>query len=199
MNRRHFLKLSGIMLASLIACAESQDSPILQVTDPEELAELESEALSNRILVIGAGMAGLAAASELVKAGYQVLILEARDRVGGRLWTHHLWEDAPVDLGASWIHGVQGNPLTKLANEAGARRVATSYDRYVGYGTAGKVLSLAEEGGSSNSSPKSTAASKPANLLLEIAQFKMLSDKPLTGQISHFKTNAWSIFCSIAT
>ncbi|NCC33031.1 MAG: FAD-dependent oxidoreductase [Chloroflexia bacterium] len=42
---------------------------------------------SQRILVIGASLAGLAAARELKRAGHQVVVLEARDRIGGRIWT----------------------------------------------------------------------------------------------------------------
>lgn len=81
-----------------------------------------------RVLVIGAGLAGLSAARDLARAGYDVSVIEARNRIGGRLHTSHLWPDLPMDLGASWIHGTHGNPLTALATEARARTVATSYD-----------------------------------------------------------------------
>lgn len=81
-----------------------------------------------RVLVIGAGMAGLAAAKALRAAGAEVVVIEARDRIGGRVHTSRAWRDLPVDLGASWIHGTRGNPLTELAREAGASTVATSYD-----------------------------------------------------------------------
>ncbi|MEM7532575.1 MAG: FAD-dependent oxidoreductase [Chloroflexota bacterium] len=66
------------------------------------------------ILVVGAGMAGLMAARTLVDAGWHVKVLEARDRVGGRMHTDHSL-GIPVDLGASWIHGPIGNPITALA------------------------------------------------------------------------------------
>lgn len=81
-----------------------------------------------RVLVIGAGMAGLAAATALRAAGAEVVVMEARDRIGGRVHTSRAWPDLPVDLGASWIHGTTGNPLTELARDAGAATVATSYD-----------------------------------------------------------------------
>ncbi|WP_434083103.1 FAD-dependent oxidoreductase, partial [Escherichia coli] len=55
---------------------------------------------TGRILVIGAGVAGLAAAKMLKEAGNEVVVLEARDRTGGRLFTNRKWSDAPVDLGA---------------------------------------------------------------------------------------------------
>lgn len=58
------------------------------------------------VLVIGAGAAGLAAAAELARAGRSVLIVEARDRIGGRCDTRRLPGIAvPVELGAEFIHG----------------------------------------------------------------------------------------------
>lgn len=56
------------------------------------------------IVVIGAGMAGLGAAQHLAQAGASVTVIGARDRIGGRTWTSHLWPDVPVDVGASWVH-----------------------------------------------------------------------------------------------
>jgi monoamine oxidase len=84
-----------------------------------------------KVIIIGAGLSGLAAARDLLKAGAEVIVLEARDRIGGRVWTSRLWPDLPMDLGASWIHGVESNPLTKLADEARARRSGTDYERAI--------------------------------------------------------------------
>ena len=84
-----------------------------------------------RVLVIGAGMAGLGAARVLHDAGVDVTVIEARDHIGGRTQTSHLWPDLPVDLGASWIHGTTRNPLTALARATGVKVIATSYTRSI--------------------------------------------------------------------
>lgn len=59
------------------------------------------------VLVVGAGVAGLAAAGEFLSAGLDVLILEARDRLGGRIYTvHDPMMAVPVELGAEFVHGM---------------------------------------------------------------------------------------------
>ncbi|KAK9897234.1 amine oxidase [Cystobasidium minutum MCA 4210] len=71
-----------------------------------------------KVIVIGAGVSGLSCASELVNAGHPVLVLEARDRIGGRAHTYvDPKVNVPFDLGASFIHGLAGNPLAELAKE----------------------------------------------------------------------------------
>src|SRR5579863_3437503 len=61
----------------------------------------------NRVIVIGAGISGLAAACKLAGSGIRVTVLEARDRVGGRILTQHDPGCAsPIELGAEFIHGM---------------------------------------------------------------------------------------------
>ncbi|MEM9293443.1 MAG: NAD(P)/FAD-dependent oxidoreductase [Acidobacteriota bacterium] len=69
-------------------------------------------------MVVGAGMAGLAAAQALHRAGRRVLVLEARERLGGRTFTADVGP-ATVDLGGAWIHGPRGNPIAKYARAEG--------------------------------------------------------------------------------
>ncbi|WP_404320196.1 flavin monoamine oxidase family protein [Arthrobacter luteolus] len=64
-------------------------------------------------IVVGAGVSGLSAARALAASGQRVVVLEARDRIGGRLHTERL-DGRVTDLGASWIHGVDGGPLHSL-------------------------------------------------------------------------------------
>lgn len=110
-----------------------------EATEPDKPSTVHGDYLSGRraaaeiaalgaasVGVIGAGVAGLTAAQALSEAGHAVTVLEARDRIGGRVWTDRSL-GAALDLGASWIHGVDGNPLTGLADQVGAQRVVTPW------------------------------------------------------------------------
>lgn len=68
------------------------------------------------VLVIGAGLAGLACARRLRQAGRRVLVLEARQRLGGRIWSEQR-RGCTIELGASWLHGVDNNPLRALVTQ----------------------------------------------------------------------------------
>jgi monoamine oxidase len=75
------------------------------------------------VIVIGAGAAGLAAADALLRAGRSVLVLEARDRVGGRCFTRRMAGlDIPVELGAEFIHG-EAEVTYALLKRAGLRAI----------------------------------------------------------------------------
>ncbi len=117
-RRRDLLRLTGALVAAgALTTGARRDRPA-------------------RVIVVGAGMAGLAAARHLRARGVDVIVLEARDRIGGRIRTSRLWPDLPVDLGASWIHGAADNPLSKVARDAGLVTSGTSYDSYRLYVTA---------------------------------------------------------------
>ncbi|XP_078437487.1 LSD1-like2 [Wolffia australiana] len=73
------------------------------------------------VVVVGAGLAGLAAAGQLMSFGFKVLVLEGRSRPGGRVYTRRMNGGAvAVDLGGSVITGIHANPLGVVARQVGA-------------------------------------------------------------------------------
>lgn len=73
---------------------------------------------SNQVLIIGAGASGLIAGCDLAEKGFQVTIIEARGRIGGRICTVHDGFSAPVDIGAEFVHGDK-KITSALVKEAG--------------------------------------------------------------------------------
>jgi monoamine oxidase len=82
------------------------------------------------VVVIGAGAAGVAAARALHDAGVSVVVLEARDRIGGRMFTHRDPDAAvPIELGAEFVHGRAGE-LNELLDDARLSSVDVAGERY---------------------------------------------------------------------
>lgn len=108
MHRRRFLTQ---MLQSL---------PLLYLSPSltgSELPQNTQQGKGKKIIVIGAGISGLAAAKKLHESGFEVIVLEAQSQVGGRIKTN-LELGFPFEEGAHWIHGPQKNPITPLAEAA---------------------------------------------------------------------------------
>lgn len=81
--------------------------------------QIERDSATTEVLCVGAGVAGLSAARDLSARGIRVTILEARDRIGGRIFTHRDADSAvPIELGAEFVHG---RPLETLAIVGAAR------------------------------------------------------------------------------
>ncbi len=81
-------------------------------------------------IVIGAGAAGLAAARRLAGQSLRVILLEARDRIGGRVWSRPVPRTAtPVELGAEFIHG-RGELTMRLLRDAGTAAIDTGGERW---------------------------------------------------------------------
>lgn len=124
MIRRKFIKdtLTGLPLifispTLLASCAKDDDV---------------NEGNKKNIIIIGAGISGLAAAKKLKENGFNVTVLEAQEKVGGRLRTNRSLGVA-FDEGASWIHGTSGNPLTTLAQQASMNTSFTDDESIVCY------------------------------------------------------------------
>ena len=82
------------------------------------------EHIERDVVIIGAGASGLTAATDLVKAGLSVAVLEARDRVGGRLWTNDI-DGATLEIGGQWV-----SPDQDALKETLADLGLSTYSRY---------------------------------------------------------------------
>ena len=122
MRRRDVLAGGLTLAAALAGCAAGAPSSSAGERDVD-------------VAVVGAGIAGLAAAGALTAAGLRCVVLEARDRVGGRIWTSNAWADLPVDLGASWLHGTEGNPVYDEATRLGIATAVFDVGSFDGAGS----------------------------------------------------------------
>ena len=102
------------------------------------------------VLVIGAGVAGLTAAARLAAAGRSVIVLEGRDRIGGRVWTDSSI-GFPLDLGAAWLHGRDTNPLVPIAEQLNLETVRTDWLSTDVFDRDGAAIPSAEVAGSHSS------------------------------------------------
>ncbi len=132
MERRKFIKdsLTGLQIfliaPSILASSCNKDE--------------DHEPNGKTVVVIGAGISGLAAAKKLKEKGFNIIVLEAQDKVGGRLRTNRSLGFA-FDEGASWIHGTNGNPITNLAQQAGMNTAFTDDESLVCYDISGVLRS----------------------------------------------------------
>jgi monoamine oxidase len=107
--------------------------PHAQTAAPEPLTSLQ-----NDVIIIGAGAAGLAAAAELARHKRSALLLEARDRIGGRCWTRHEpGLQVPIEMGAEFIHG-RPEATFSLVQKAGIAVVERAGSRW--FFQHGKIL-----------------------------------------------------------
>lgn len=99
---------------------------------------MPARSLEADVCVVGAGLAGLTAARRLSQSGRSVVVLEARDRVGGRVWTRASSGGVPVDMGGCFV-GPNHDRLHHLAEETGVATFKTSVEGDTVLATGGKV------------------------------------------------------------
>lgn len=141
------MSLTAPLLAACAAAEDAQSStatPQFSATDrasrtaPVAPATVDPARID--VAIIGAGIAGLAAARTLHDQGARVVVIESRSRIGGRIWTDRSLDGLALNLGAAWIHGSNGNPLTQLARDVSATTIRTNYESLTRYDTTGRAL-----------------------------------------------------------
>ena len=135
-NRRQLLKASLRASAGALLVGWSRE---LSATGASQAQPQKLD-----VIIVGAGIAGLAAARRLKSQGASVLILEARNRIGGRVWTDQSISGVPLDLGASWVQGINGNPIAALARNFNLRTLPTDFDNLALYDSSGRRFSNSE-------------------------------------------------------
>jgi polyamine oxidase len=104
---------------------------------------IDAIAPESRVVIIGGGVAGLAAAAALRRSGFtHVVLLEARDRLGGRVDTVDTL-GVPLDRGANWIHGIDGNPIRRLVDDAGRSFSVTDWESFSTFDADGQAIDAA--------------------------------------------------------
>ncbi|MCX7877707.1 MAG: FAD-dependent oxidoreductase [Ignavibacteria bacterium] len=99
-TRREFLKQSSVLAAGALVFPQIKFSK------------------KPKVIIIGAGLAGLAAAHRLRKKGCEVTVLEARSRIGGRVFSYNITDDLVIELGAEWV-GASHERVINLCEEFG--------------------------------------------------------------------------------
>jgi hypothetical protein len=101
--------------------------------------------ISPRICIVGAGVSGLRCADILIQHGFNVTILEARDRIGGRVCQTKLPSGRLVDIGPNWIHGTDHNPILDLAKETNTVTHAWGEGFKIIFDESGQILEDADK------------------------------------------------------
>ncbi|KUI61133.1 putative polyamine oxidase 4 [Cytospora mali] len=104
----HFQSISGLSPKEFEHTMEGVDSKSKKMLNSGHIPHIG---------IIGAGLAGLRSADILLQHGFQVTILEGRERIGGRLYQDRLANGVTVDVGPNWIHGTDTNPILDIAKE----------------------------------------------------------------------------------
>lgn len=168
-SRRRFVAGAAAAAAAAAAGSEASAAQAAQ----RRTARRPRTRRRHDVVVIGAGLSGLVAAREIARAGHSVAVVEARDRVGGRMLDRSIAGGEVVDLGAEFIGPTQ-NHIRALVDELG---IATfpSYNAGKNVYLAGGRRTLYADTGATGTAPPDVGLL--ADLLLAIAKLNSLSLK----------------------
>ena len=116
LSRRDMLKTGAIVTAAA--------GELLARPEPASARPLEAD-----VIVVGAGYAGMGAAWELFKRGQRVLVLEANDRIGGRVWSSKLSDGTLFEIGGQWVSDAQTDIRTLMAELGVADKIYLTADK----------------------------------------------------------------------
>jgi len=128
-NRRQFIEAALYGSTAVAALA------------PFSIGRARAQALADtKVIVVGAGLAGLGAAKSLTEQGAEAIVLEIKPHIGGRLYTDYSM-GAPFEYGAGWIHGPsEENPTKQLADAVNAQTFLTDSDSLIVFDDEGEEL-----------------------------------------------------------
>lgn len=129
MKRKTFIRNTAVYLPAFFL-----SNTILSCTKESNIGK------GKTVVVAGAGLAGLAAATDLKRKGFTVFVIEGQSAAGGRIKTNRS-SSLIFDEGASWIHGAQNNPISAIASSAGAITFLTQDDNEKLYDKSGTLIS----------------------------------------------------------
>jgi len=150
MDKKLLAIILGVLVGSIIT---SPTFSFAQKETDSDKPEADCDAYENdknklseenkKVIVIGAGISGLATAHHLHCKGYDVEVFEACDRIGGRIFTDNS-SGVALDRGASWIHGIEKSPVYELAVNNGMNigddLIKTDQSSYVVYNSEGQEI-----------------------------------------------------------
>src|SRR4051812_42606190 len=170
LTRRRFLGTGAAAGAGALLGAAPEADAAKRRRKKHKPAPKKKRPRTADVIVVGAGFAGLTAAREVVTAGRSVLVVEARDRVGGRVWNHELAGGDISERGGTFVGPTQDHMLA-LAKAYGVKTFDT-YDpngsNNVYYSPSGERYEWSDTGPTGTAPPDPTLLPDLANIVMDL-------------------------------